>query len=187
MSALKKGENSRNKRVLNRQRQKTRFLEGYAKSANVSAAAQFARVDRNKHYDWMRDDPEYPVRFAEAHQKACDLIDQEILRRGVHGWLEPVFYQGKKVSGVRKYDTTLLIFFAKGLMPEKYRENWKAEVNLTADVHSTHNLDLTKLTNEQLDALDTLYRAAAGVGTEPESNALGTFDGKTEESEEPDR
>jgi hypothetical protein len=41
-----------------------------------------------------------------------------------------VFWQGQQVATVKDYDTTLLLFAAKGAMPEKYRDH----VNNTHDV-----------------------------------------------------
>lgn len=186
MTATKKRENYPGKRAKTSIFKKKRFLEEFAKCANLSTAAKIAGVDRNIHYKWL-EDPEYVAAFDIAHKEACDAIDQEIYRRGAKGFLEPVFYQGKKVSDVRRYDSTLLIFFAKGLMPDKYRENFKGDINLKADVTANHNLDLTRLTNEQLEALDALYTAAvAADGRAAESIPERTVEGKAEETAEPD-
>lgn len=158
MSTAKKENPYPGKRVKTTEWRQTRFLEEFAKCANLSFAAKSAGVDRALHYRWL-EDPEYVAAFEEAHKQACDAIDQEIYRRGVTGVLEPVFHMGKEVAQIRKYDTTLLIFLAKGLMPEKYRDNFKGEIVTQGTVKVQHNIDLSKLTDEQLSQLEALSRA----------------------------
>ena len=84
--------------------------------------------------------------FAEAEQRYCDRIEREIDRRAIEGWDEPVHYKGERVDLVRKYSDTLLIFRAKGQMPQKYRDNSAVELS--------GNVGLT------VSALDEVLRAA---------------------------
>ena len=102
------------------------FLKTYAATANITAAARFAKVGRRSHYDWLQD-AEYAQAFEDAKAEACELLEQEAHRRAVTGTLKPVFYQGKKHGTVREYTDTLLIFLMKGAMPGKYRDNVKIE------------------------------------------------------------
>ena len=103
------------------------FLAAYSEVGTITHAAQLAGVLRTAHYNWMND-PEYVERFREAEKQACDRLEQEIRRRAVSGVDEPVFYQGKECGTVKKYSDTLLIFLAKGAMPQKYRDNVKMEL-----------------------------------------------------------
>jgi len=111
---------------------KDRFLDAFAALGNITAAAKMAGCNRQAHYNWMKEDPEYPRRFADAKAQANDRIDGEIIRRGMYGIDEPVFRTaynkdgkpvGTEIVGyIRRYSDQLLIAAAKANMPEKYRE-----------------------------------------------------------------
>jgi hypothetical protein len=76
---------------------------------------------KHQHYlYWFATDPEFCAAFARAEKLCGYLIEEEILRRGLEGIDKPVFWQGQQVATVKDYDTTLLIFTAKGNMQEKY-------------------------------------------------------------------
>ena len=133
------------------------FIEAYRNIGIISEAARVAEVDRSKHYKWM-EDPLYAAAFNQAHADSLEAIEKEMRRRAVEGTFEPVFYKGqacyevdpvtgeKRQLGLRRYSDTLLIFYAKGAMPDKYAERVKTESNSTVE-----------LTNELLE------RIAAGA------------------------
>ena len=117
------------------------FLAAYSMCGNVSAAARLARCARSQHYWWLQK-PEYAEAFAEAREKALDLLEAEARRRAVEGTEEPVVHKGRlcykldpqgrrtnELLTVRKYSDTLLIFLLKGAMPEKYRDSVKVELS----------------------------------------------------------
>jgi len=137
------------------------FLAAYAEVGTITHAAELAGVTRNSHYDWMND-PEYVQRFREAEKQACEVLEKEIRRRAVEGVDEPVFHKGEQCGTVRKYSDTLLIFAAKGAMPEKYRENAKLEIDLKANI--TGQVDLAKLSADELATLETMLTKATEPG-----------------------
>jgi len=99
-----------------------RFLESYSKAGNITLACEYAGIERSTHYNiWMKD-PKYVAKFEDAKQRAGDLIEAEILRRAVQGIDKPVHYKGDRVDTVREYSDLLLIFLAKAVRPEKFRE-----------------------------------------------------------------
>lgn len=102
---------------------KRAFLAAYARCGNLSEAARQAGVSRLSHYDWLARDERYAEVFAQAEEIAGDYLEAVARHRATRGWLEPVYYQGKKVGSVRRFSDTLLIFLIKGARPEKYREN----------------------------------------------------------------
>lgn len=115
---------SRNKGHLKKQ---ALFLEELARSGNVSLAAKFAGLDRNKFYDARAVDPEFAQAWSDALDQAADLLEEEARRRGHDGVEEPVFgrisrEQDGQIGAIRKYSDTLLIFLLKGCRPDKYRE-----------------------------------------------------------------
>lgn len=129
------------------------FLTAYAVCGVISEACRKADVPRHSHYDWLADDETYRPRFEAAHAEACESIETEIRRRAIEGIEEPVIYQGQlcfepvrdkkgvpvrddngyiKLSDrpltVKKKSDVLLIFQAKAMMPDRYRDNSKVEM-----------------------------------------------------------
>lgn len=148
------------------------FLQALAAEAgNVSAAARRCEQSRGSHYGWLAevDEQKLPTPTALAYRKlveaidneACDEVEAEIRRRGVKGVEEPVFYQGEICGYVQKFSDLLLIFRAKALMPEKYRERHEvtgangAPLNpskITVDVNVNYSEALKTLTDEELES-----------------------------------
>jgi hypothetical protein len=110
------------------------FLDAYARTGNVSAAAVHAAVGRRTHYDWLKEDPEYAADFADAVDEAADRLEDEARRRATDGLIKYKFDKAglpivHPVDGgpyfEREYSDTLLIFLLKGARPEKYAERQK--------------------------------------------------------------
>ena len=111
-----------------------RFLKCYAVKGTVTFAAEMAQMSPQCHHQWMREDPTYPPRYAEAQQAFNDLLDAEIYRRGREGIDDLQLYRGAPIMMVddkgvpqrlvkKVYSDGLLMFAAKGAMPHKYKEN----------------------------------------------------------------
>jgi hypothetical protein len=100
---------------------KRAFLVAYLECGHIGQAAAAAEIARRTHYDWLADDPEYVTEFRKAEKIAGDMLIDEARRRAHDGWEEPVFHQGEIVGGVRRFDSTLLMFLIKRHDPS-YRE-----------------------------------------------------------------
>lgn len=98
------------------------FLKAFVEVGVITAAAEAAGIERTTHYQWLREDPDYPAKFQTAVESANDSLEQEAIKRGKEGWDEPVYQGGKLVGHIRKRSDTLLIFMLKGNKPEKHRE-----------------------------------------------------------------
>jgi hypothetical protein len=107
------------------------FLEHYARTGSVCAAAKLTKIDVGNHYAWLKNTPGYPELFEKAHQKAIAVLEDEARRRSVEGVQEPVFYKGQVVGHITRFSDQLLMFLLKGANPAKYRENAKVEVTGT--------------------------------------------------------
>jgi hypothetical protein len=63
---------------------------------------------------------------------------------------------------VRRKNDVLLMFALKSVRPEKYRDNYKAEIDLKAgvkaDIHATHNVDFSRLSDEEFNEFVRLCR-----------------------------
>ena len=99
------------------------FLSYFERTAHIGQSAEAAHVTRWAHYEWMKTDPEYVKQFQSASSIATLVLEDEVIRRAVHGVEEPVYYEGKVVGGIRKFSDVLLMFKLKQLKPE-YRENF---------------------------------------------------------------
>jgi hypothetical protein len=101
---------------------KRAFLAAYVTCGRRGRAAEAAGVKHQHYLYWFATDPAFTEAFARAERLCTHLIEDKILRRGLEGIDKPVFWQGRQVATVKDYDTTLLIFAAKGAMPEKYKD-----------------------------------------------------------------
>jgi hypothetical protein len=96
-----------------------KFLERLSRGASVSAAAKGAGYARRSLYRWRAADAELAAAWDDALEVDTDLLEDEALRRALHGAAAPRFHEG--VCGtVQKYSDTLLIFLLKARRPEKY-------------------------------------------------------------------
>jgi hypothetical protein len=98
------------------------FLERLSRGASVSAAAKGAGYARRSLYRWRAADAELAAAWDDALEVDTDLLEDEALRRALHGVAEPRFYEGKARGHVQKYSDTLLIFLLKARRPEKYSD-----------------------------------------------------------------
>ena len=96
------------------------FLKAYANCLNADRAAEIAKVDRSSHFRWFRKDPHYAAAFEKRKKIAGQFLETEAITRAGEGWLEDVYYQGAVCGQVRRYDSGLLQFLLRGMMPEKY-------------------------------------------------------------------
>jgi len=71
-------------------------------------------------------DPEFAKVFHEAEVCKNELIQirrEEIMdQRGMEGWLEPVFYLGKKCGSIRRFSDSLILAQSKKAKPLDYAE-----------------------------------------------------------------
>jgi hypothetical protein len=130
------------------------FLAAFRVTASITAAAEAVGIERQMHYRWLKEDPEYSPAFEAARDDAAQTLEDEAVRRAYHGVFEPTVYQGEFVYpriekevvdqetgevtklvvnaetpyGMRKYSDSLLMFLLKGARPDKYRETWKGEL-----------------------------------------------------------
>lgn len=81
-------------------------------------------------YQFRKEDKEFAAAWDAAMEAAGDVVEQEALRRGITGVLEPVFYKGKVVDYKRVYSDRLTELLLKGAKPDKYRETVRVDGNI---------------------------------------------------------
>ncbi len=148
------------------------YLVSYSVTGSFARAAKDAGIDLKTGYNWRNDDSDKNKPFLAAMQTgramACDSVEAEIKRRGIEGVEEPVYQGGKLVGTKRVFSDTLLIFYAKGLMPEKYREQHE-HVGAGGGPIQLAPVDLSRLTDVELRkarALSLKAQNGAGPGDE---------------------
>ena len=136
------------------------FLAAYCVCGTITRAADFAGICAVTHRNWLLNNPDYAKAFERAKQIFADRLECEILERALHGWEEPVIHHGKlctyidNATGkerpltVRKKSDRLLMFAAKALLPEKYRDRFDINTN----VRNVDRAEIEKL-RETLRAL----------------------------------
>lgn len=115
MPRRKKEEDERT--VLERQQN---FLKAYADCFSIQRAADLARVDRSFHHRWYRRNPKYAALFEKIKENAFSYLETAAIERAGEGWEEDVYYQGNVCGTVRRFDSGLMQFLLRGMMPHKY-------------------------------------------------------------------
>lgn len=145
---------------------KRAFLVEYSQTGNLSAACHAAGVTSSTGYNWRNDQRHENQAFLQGVQKAklmaIERMEAEVHRRGVEGFEEPVFYQGREVGKVRKYSDNLLMFMLKGCRPEKYRERYE-HTGPGGGPMQVATLDLSRLTDAELQQALQLSAKVQGV------------------------
>lgn len=88
--------------------QQQRFLEAFSVHGITGMAATEAGVSRATVHDWLERDQDFRERFEGAEEDTRSVIRQEVHRRAIEGWDEPVYQRGKLVGYVRKRSRLLL-------------------------------------------------------------------------------
>lgn len=99
-----------------------RFFAALRKTGHITASAKTAGYSRRVVYNYKENDEEFAEEWEDALKEYTEELEAEADRRAKEGYLEPIYYQGKKVGTVRKYSDPLLIFRLKALDSEKYRD-----------------------------------------------------------------
>jgi len=115
------------------------FLQAYRNTGSVTMAAAAAQIHRSIHYRRLHEDPDYKAAFLACKEEAIEVLEDEAVRRAVHGVDKPVVFQGRislmkdsKTGGlvpvtVREYSDSLLQFLLRGAKPSKYRERHQVD------------------------------------------------------------
>jgi hypothetical protein len=113
-------------------RWRPRFLECLSMATGVVFAAKAARVSYNTFRLHQRNDPEFAEQVREVEAQGAELLHYACFQRAVEGNLEPIYFQGKVVGNVRKFDTRLQIEFLRAHLPELFRMPGAPQVNINS-------------------------------------------------------
>lgn len=94
-------------------REREPFLEALAVGYSVTHAAQIVGVSKARFYELRAQDDDFAAEWERAYESGTDVLVDEVRRRALEGWEEPVYQGGKLVGPVRKYSDNLLMFLVK--------------------------------------------------------------------------
>jgi hypothetical protein len=114
------------------QRQQERYLASLAQDGTVTGGCTAAQVSLHTVYAWREQDPSFVVREFEAKESFADMIEREMVRRGIHGTAKPVYQGGELVGHVQEYSDALLQRLASAARPAKFRE--RVDVNQASTI-----------------------------------------------------
>lgn len=134
-----------------------KFLAAFSETGMVTEACKAVGVGRTTVYRERQLDEEFALRWADIEEETTERMEREAYRRGTEGVDKPVFQGGKQVGSVREYSDSLLQFMLKARRPEKYRERYSFDHS--GEVTKRVKLDLQKLDDEQLEALEGIAQA----------------------------
>jgi hypothetical protein len=135
MSGNNKSNNQKSRAVTRTQKWKRTFIKVLGETGNVSVAIEAARVARPTAYEHKQNDQVFAAEWADALERAADVLEGEARRRAFEGVEEPVFGSlgqgrgGGEIGRVRKYSDVLLMFLLKGLRPQKFRDYYHLTQN----------------------------------------------------------
>jgi hypothetical protein len=149
-----------------------KFLDALAAGWSVKHAAELTSYHRSRFYDARHADDEFATAWDDAVAAGTQVLEDEALRRAVHGVDEPVFQKGEQVGTIRRYSDNLLMFLLKKRDPS-YRENARLEVTGQDGEPIQVEHDSSTLRSLYAKLVDTgLVRAAQPAQVEQERRAL---------------
>ncbi len=98
-----------------------KFLSALSLTHSPSLAARFARINQDTAYEHRKLDGEFAAQWEEAMEHAVELLHSRCFQRALEGDCEPIFYMGKPVGYVRKFDSRLQIELLRAYKPEIFK------------------------------------------------------------------
>jgi hypothetical protein len=149
-------------------RWRPRFLAVLSISNSPTLAARVARINPDTAFEHRKHDPEFAQFWADACERAVDLLEARAFQRALEGDLEPVYYMGVVVDYVRKFDSRLQIELLRAKRPGTFKT---PGVNVNVGTKG----DIFILTEEQRHVLMDYKRneSLAYQATPPAAAQLG--------------
>lgn len=158
------------------------FLKAFRVSGQITKAAEAAKIDRTRHYRWLKNE-KYAAAFKEAYNQVGDMLEEEAIRRAHDGVLEAVFYQGAPVGAIRVYSDGLMLKLLPRFKPE-YRTHQAIEISgPQGGPIPVTNAGLATLTDAELDSLILAAQKLAAAATAEPHEPGGPPEGGDPEKE----
>jgi len=130
------------------------WLQAFRDLGMVSKACEAIGISRQTAYVERQRNEDFAIAWADVEEETTEEMEREAYRRAVEGVEEPMVSAGVHVTSVRKYSDRLLEFMLKARRPEKYRD--RVDVKHSGTVERRVKVDLSKLSDEEIEALEQL-------------------------------
>lgn len=148
--------------------EKQKFLQKLAQNlGNVSKAATAAKISRSAAYLYKDKDADFSKAWDDIEAAVADAMEQEMVRRAIKGYQEPVFYKGQMIAKIRKFSDRLLEFGLKGKRPEVYRERFDITQNVTGSLDVNLQIAINQIYDDGKD--EAAESPELDAGTDPDS------------------
>jgi hypothetical protein len=114
------------------------FLEAFLEHGLIVAACRIAGVSRATVWRRRQADEDFALAFHDADQDVLAALEDEALRRALHGVERPVSVAGQREL-VRHYSDTLLAMLLRARAPERYVD--RARLEYAGHVEHEHTYD----------------------------------------------
>lgn len=141
------------------------FLGELRKSPNVARAASVGGFSRTLAYYWRNLHVDFRDAWDAAIEESTDALVGESYRRAYEGTSKPVFYQGVECGAIQEFSDTLAIFLLKAHRRNVYGERVALTGENGGPIETKTKLDLSGVTDEQLEALAALLQRQAITNT----------------------
>jgi hypothetical protein len=128
-----------------------------------------------------RSDPEFAAQLKAAEQEGVEMLHAVCWKSAIEGNVEPVYWQGKIVGEVRRYDSRLQIEMLRAHMPDKFKTpgakvpiNSGNSLNVGIVMGEKEIAEIQAARREALEAMNPKQLAAAPNGAaQDSSNSAG--------------
>ncbi len=98
-----------------------RFLAALSMCHSPELAARHTRISCQMAYYHRKHDPEFAKQWDEAREHGIEMLHARTFQRALEGDLETVYYMGKPVGYIRKFDTKLQIEMLRAYQPAEFK------------------------------------------------------------------
>lgn len=108
-------------------RQRAAFLRQLQRCPSVAEAAARAGVNRGSVYKWRAEDPAFALRWDTAIARQAAEVDDNLVLRAGRVEVKPLYYSGRRVGEVQRFNDRLQIHIQRRLDAERRRAEDRAE------------------------------------------------------------
>ena len=123
---------------------KATFISMMEQLPNITAVSRLLDISPSNIWAARKQDPEFDAAISAAIEEGYDMLEEEARRRAVDGVVEPVYYKGEPVGGIRKYSDQLLVTLLKGYRPKKFNPGAKVTLDAGEEIKMTFNFGGSK-------------------------------------------
>lgn len=139
------------------------FLRVYGMTGSISQAAGYIGVTKECVYGYRNKHPAFAMLMEKVRRRFRQELEQAAHKRGVKGWLEPVYGKEARIGYVRRFSDRMLELLLKKNIPA-FTD--KVEVESTSVNAAVSLDDLRKLSPEGREKLRAVLEELGGADAE---------------------